>query len=73
MPQGVGYGAGRGAKKLSKKEGVDFSITDAAKRARTRRKQLDAAAGNDHNRIDDLNDELESHGQSDYEKEVFGN
>jgi predicted nucleic acid-binding Zn-ribbon protein len=51
--------------------GVDSSIKDAEKRAKTRRKQLEAAGGMTHNRIDDLNDELDKEGMSDYEKEVF--
>jgi hypothetical protein len=56
-----------------KKTGLntDSSIVDAQKRARQRRKQLEAASGITSNPIDDLNDELEQEGMSDYEKEVF--
>ena len=53
-------------------EGTDFSITDAAKRARMRRRQLDAAAGVEHNKIDDINQALEDEGMSEFEKDVFG-
>lgn len=50
---------------------TDFSITDAQKRARTRRKQLEAAGGLTSNPIDDISQELDEEGMSDFEKDVF--
>lgn len=63
----------RGVKKQDSGLNTDFSITDAAKRAAQRRKQLEAAGGNDYSKTDDLSNELDRQGMSDYEKEVFDN
>ena len=51
----------RGIKKTGKSGlDTDFTITDAAKRAEIRRKQLEAVAGiPESNPVDDLNVELE--------------
>ena len=63
----------RGIKKESSGLNTDSSITETVKRARKRRSQLDAAASAPSNPIDDLNEELEMEGMSDYEKDVFEN
>lgn len=60
---------GRGIKKENKIK-TDFSITDAEKRIRRRRSQLQEAADAT-NPIDELNHEMETEGMSDYEKEIF--
>jgi hypothetical protein len=60
----------RGVKK-NRTGGTDFSITDAIKRAKMRRKQLNEAAGHDYNEVDDISRALDEEGQSEYEKKVF--
>ena len=60
----------RKAKKRS--EGTDFTITDAAKRATLRRKQLSEAAGiSSGNEIDAISKELHEAEMTDYERKVF--
>ena len=50
---------------------TDFSITDAAKRAKTRRSQLEEAGNMSHNSVDDLNNELDNAGESDEIRKIF--
>ena len=52
---------------------TDFSITDAQKRAKTRRQQLNAAAGIESNRVDDISRELDEEGMTEMEKDLFEN
>ena len=64
----------RGVKQQKSGLDTDFSITDAAKRAAERRKMLEDASGmSSGNKYDDISDELETEGMSDYEKDVFEN
>ena len=60
----------RGIKQI-KKEGTDFSITDAVKRAKTRRSQLDEAAGIPSNPVDDLSDALDRGNESEDVYKIF--
>ena len=50
---------------------TDFSITDAVKRAKTRRQQLEDAGGMSSNPTDDLSEELDRGEESDYVRKIF--
>jgi hypothetical protein len=63
----------RGVKQKKSGLNVDSSIWDAVKSAKDRRKQLDAAAGTEHNKVDDLSEALDTEGMTDMEKDIFEN
>ena len=50
---------------------VDSSIQEAAKRAKTRRSQLEEAGGMVHNEADDLNNELDRMGEDENIRKIF--
>jgi len=50
---------------------TDFSITDAVKRAKTRRSQLEAAGNVTSNPVDDLNSELERMDEPENVRKIF--
>ena len=61
------------ARGVKQKTGLntDFSITDAAKRATSRRKMLEQAGNVHSNSTDDLNDELEYGNEPESIKSLF--
>ena len=61
----------RGIKQQKTGLNTDFSITDAQKRAETRRSQLEAAGNITSNPVDDLNDELDRAGESETVRKIF--
>ena len=61
----------RGVKQTNK-DGTDFTITDAVKRMKTRKDQLEEASGySSPNETDMVNEELERGNESDYVREIF--
>ena len=61
------------ARGIKQKTGLDtdFSIADAAKRAKTRREQLEAAGNITSNPVDDLNDELDRGDEDENVRKIF--
>jgi hypothetical protein len=65
----IAVGAARG---LAGKDGTDFSITDAAKRLKGHKKQLQQVVeSSETNEIDDLNNELESMNEPESIRRIF--
>ena len=63
----------RGIKQKKSDLNLDSSIGQAAQRAKTRRKQLEAAGGMDYNKVDDISEALDTEGMTDMEKDIFEN